>query len=105
MLELAVRLPNGQRTQRRFLNSDSVAAVETWLRHEGQDMNGRMLSRQWPRKVSTSNFIPLACHHFTGVMSATPMLVLLVQLLSDGMQTLEAAGLERNEMLVLVQRP
>ena len=33
------------------------------------------------------------------------MVVLPVQLLSDGMQTLEAAGVERNEMLVLVQRP
>ena len=36
--------------------------------------------------------------------AADPVLC-LAQLLSDGMQTLAAAGLERNEMLVLVQRP
>ena len=54
VLELAVRLPDGQRAQRRFVNSDTVAAVETWLRGKGQDINGRILSRQWPRKVSTS---------------------------------------------------
>ena len=38
-------------------------------------------------------------------MSAWLILCVLVQLLSDGMQTLGAAGLDRNEMLVLVQRP
>ena len=52
MLELAVRLPDGQRAQRRFMGSDAVASAETWLQHKGQDMNARVLSRQWPRKVT-----------------------------------------------------
>ena len=51
VVELAVRLPNG-RAQRRFMDSDTVAAVETWLRREGHDMDQQVLSRQWPRKVT-----------------------------------------------------
>ena len=51
VLQLAVRLPDGRRAQRRFMDSDPVAAVEAWLRGEGPNMDQHVLSRQWPRKV------------------------------------------------------
>ena len=105
MLQLAVRLPDGRRGQRRFMDSDTVAAVEAWLHGEGLDMSQHVLSRQWPRKVSVGRMLHCDANAVPPSTVHNSSSRLLVQLLSDGVQTLAAAGLQRNEMLVLVQRP
>ena len=49
VLEIAIRLPNGQREMRRFRSSDALASVLNYLAWKGHDVVGCVLVRAYPR--------------------------------------------------------
>lgn len=52
VLELAFRLPNNKRLQRRFRRSDTVSKVAAFLGQSSIDMQQHVIIRSFPRKVS-----------------------------------------------------
>ena len=51
-VQLAFRLPDNKRLQRRFRSSDTLQSVVTFLSQSGLDMQRHMIVRSFPRKVT-----------------------------------------------------
>lgn len=51
VLELAFRLPDNKRLQRRFRCDDTIGKVAAFLAHTGMDMQRHVIIRSFPRKV------------------------------------------------------
>mmetsp|Transcript_1825 Transcript_1825/g.5310 ORF Transcript_1825/g.5310 Transcript_1825/m.5310 type:complete len:101 (+) Transcript_1825:95-397(+) len=50
-LEIAIRLPDGARLQRRFVLSDTVGTISEFLLSKGVDMSKYQLATVFPRTV------------------------------------------------------
>ena len=73
-MELAFRLPDNKRLQRRFRGDDTVSKVAAFLVHTGLDMQRHVIIRGFPRKVYLGPAIVCLARE----TDATALLTLLV---------------------------